>query len=147
MLGLASDKGSKRTAKDSTKKLAFFSGKKKKKALSQNEVIPAEESAVIFKEDTEPSKSEFKAVSLLEGIVFDTSSLELDDYVRWLAENSKNAGALPVISCIHEYDFVGETIKQAVMNYNNGDYRSKFLKDENEKLSNIVPATMEVKIF
>lgn len=137
MLGLSTDK-------EENSRSSLFFGRKKKKPAEEKKTT---KETIQFREDASSPVSDFKTVSLLEGIPFDVNSVDFDEYVRWLSCNAKKSSAIPLVNCIRSNLFVSEAIKNATLKYNNGDFKANFAMDEQKRLDSMIPTSMEVQIF
>ncbi|NBH96602.1 hypothetical protein D7Y41_02655 [Anaerotruncus sp. 1XD22-93] len=128
----------------SAKNIAKKNKRFKKEKNQQEQEQKNQRSDVTIKPD-DTKKENLKTVSLLEGLVLDTSQVQTDDYVVWLTKNAKKTSSLPIVSSISGSDFIEDAIKKAVTRYNSGD----FVKNQKEEVSmdQLVPHKLEVNIF
>lgn len=127
-------------------------GKLNKNKKSKRTIKRTEEQAVERPQDLleetprEEHKPGLKTASMLECLSFDVANIQTDNYFRWLSENAKENGAVPIVNCFEQPNAIEEAMKKATMLCNGGDFK-KQIGEEMDKLDQLIPHTMEVAIF
>lgn len=127
-------------------------GKLNKNKKSKRTIKRTEEQAVERPQDLleetprEEHKPGLKTASMLECLSFDVANIQTDNYFRWLSENAKENGAVPIVNCFEQPNAIEEAMKKATMLCNGGDFK-KQIGEEMDKLDQLIPHTMEVEIF